>query len=116
VRHIGWAELEVLARQAIELSVPRGTWIWRPAPAVGSPVSKATSRLRQAARRMRGSRRSPALLSFLCGMARRGSNPDQNPTLRGRRLEWSTSILFGIETGRSRPRPGMFGCCWSCTA
>src|SRR6202050_2867236 len=61
------------------------------------------------------------------GMARR-SNPDQNPTLRGRRLamelqrrreatgmsreevarqlEWSTSTLFRIETGRSRPQPG----------
>jgi transcriptional regulator with XRE-family HTH domain len=60
-------------------------------------------------------------------MARR-SNPDQNPTLRGRRLaielqrrregtgmsreevarqlEWSTSTLFRIETGRSRPQPG----------
>src|SRR5689334_17815272 len=60
-------------------------------------------------------------------MARRG-NPDQNPTLRGRRLamelqrrreatgmsreevarrlEWSTSTLFRIETGRSRPQPG----------
>ena len=58
----------------------------------------------------------------------RGSNPDQNPTLRGRRLalellhrrestgmtreevarqlEWSTSTLFRIETGRSRPQPG----------
>lgn len=55
-------------------------------------------------------------------MARRG-NPDQNPTLRGRRLaielmrrrdaaglsreevarqlEWSTSTIFRIETGRS---------------
>lgn len=55
-------------------------------------------------------------------------NPDQNPTLRGRRLaielqrrregtgmsreevarqlEWSTSTLFRIETGRSRPQPG----------
>src|SRR5271169_4303765 len=61
-------------------------------------------------------------------MARRSSNPDQNPTLRGRRLamellrrreatgltreevarqrEWSTSTLFRIETGRSRPQPG----------
>src|SRR5215470_7783496 len=61
------------------------------------------------------------------GMARRG-NPDQNPTLRGRRLaaelqrrreatgmsreevarqlEWSTSTIFRIETGRSRPQPG----------
>src|ERR1700683_5077594 len=61
------------------------------------------------------------------GMARR-SNPDQNPTLRGRRLamelqrrreatgksreegarqlEWSTSKTFLIETGRSRPQPG----------
>ena len=60
-------------------------------------------------------------------MARR-SNPDQNPTLRGRRLamelqrrreatgmsreevarqlEWSTSTVFRIETGRSRPQPG----------
>jgi len=55
-------------------------------------------------------------------------NPDQNPTLRGRRLamelqrrreatgmsreevsrqlEWSTSTLFRIETGRNRPQPG----------
>ena len=61
-------------------------------------------------------------------MARRSSNPDQNPTLRGRRLamellrrreatgmtreevarqlEWSPSTLFRIETGRSRPQPG----------
>jgi transcriptional regulator with XRE-family HTH domain len=61
------------------------------------------------------------------GMARR-SNPEQNPTLRGRRLaaelqrrreatgmsreevarqlEWSTSTLFRIETGRNRPQPG----------
>jgi transcriptional regulator with XRE-family HTH domain len=61
------------------------------------------------------------------GMSQR-SNPDQNPTLRGRRLaielqqrrevtglsreevarqlEWSTSTLFRIETGRSRPQPG----------
>ncbi len=60
-------------------------------------------------------------------MARR-SNPDQNPTLRARRLaaelqrrreasgmsreevarqlEWSTSTLFRIETGRNRPQPG----------
>ncbi|HEY1915263.1 MAG TPA: helix-turn-helix transcriptional regulator [Streptosporangiaceae bacterium] len=60
-------------------------------------------------------------------MARSGT-PDQNPTLRGRRLalellhrreatglsreevarrlEWSTSTLFRIETGRSRPQPG----------
>jgi len=60
-------------------------------------------------------------------MARRG-DPGQNPTLRGRRLamelqrrreatgmsreevarqlEWSTSTLFLIETGRSRPQPG----------
>ena len=60
-------------------------------------------------------------------MAVRG-NPDQNPTVRGRRLamerqrrreatgrsreegarrlEWSTSTLFRIETGRSRPQPG----------
>ncbi|HLX50017.1 MAG TPA: helix-turn-helix transcriptional regulator [Streptosporangiaceae bacterium] len=60
-------------------------------------------------------------------MARRG-NQDQNPTLRGRRLalelmrrretsglsreevarrlEWSTSTIFRIETGRSRPQPG----------
>jgi transcriptional regulator with XRE-family HTH domain len=55
-------------------------------------------------------------------------NPEQNPTLRGRRLamelqrrreatgmsreevsrqlEWSTSTLFRIETGRNRPQPG----------
>jgi transcriptional regulator with XRE-family HTH domain len=61
------------------------------------------------------------------GMARR-SNPEQNPTLRARRLaaelqrrreatgmsreevarqlEWSTSTLFRIETGRNRPQPG----------
>jgi transcriptional regulator with XRE-family HTH domain len=60
-------------------------------------------------------------------MTARG-NPEQNPTLRGRRLamelqrrrdatgmsreevarqlEWSTSTLFRIETGRSRPQPG----------
>ena len=60
-------------------------------------------------------------------MAGRG-NPEQNPTLRGRRLamelqrrreatgmsreevsrqlEWSTSTLFRIETGRNRPQPG----------
>jgi transcriptional regulator with XRE-family HTH domain len=60
-------------------------------------------------------------------MVRRG-NPEQNPTLRGRRLamelqrrrettgmsreevarqlEWSTSTVFRIETGRSRPQPG----------
>jgi transcriptional regulator with XRE-family HTH domain len=60
-------------------------------------------------------------------MARR-SNPNQNPTLRARRLaaelqrrreatgmsreevarqlEWSTSTLFRIETGRNRPQPG----------
>ena len=60
-------------------------------------------------------------------MARRG-NPEQNPTLRARRLaaelqrrreatgmsreevarqlEWSTSTLFRIETGRNRPQPG----------
>jgi transcriptional regulator with XRE-family HTH domain len=60
-------------------------------------------------------------------MAQRG-NPEQNPTLRGRRLatellrrreatgmsreevarrlEWSTSTLFRIETGRNRPQPG----------
>src|SRR5215472_16906159 len=60
-------------------------------------------------------------------MARSG-NPDQNPTLRARRLalellrrreaagltreeaarqlEWSTSTIFRIETGRSRPQPG----------
>ena len=60
-------------------------------------------------------------------MARR-SNPEQNPTLRARRLaaelqrrreatgmsreevarqlEWSTSTLFRIETGRNRPQPG----------
>ena len=58
----------------------------------------------------------------------RRSDPGQNPTLRGRRLamellrrreatgmsreevarqlEWSTSTLFCIETGRSRPKPG----------
>jgi transcriptional regulator with XRE-family HTH domain len=58
----------------------------------------------------------------------RNSNPEQNPTLRGRRLavelmrrreasglsreeaarrlEWSTSTIFRIETGRSRPQPG----------
>jgi transcriptional regulator with XRE-family HTH domain len=58
----------------------------------------------------------------------RRSNPDQNPTLRARRLaaelqrrceatgmsreevarqlEWSTSTLFRIETGRNRPQPG----------
>jgi transcriptional regulator with XRE-family HTH domain len=58
----------------------------------------------------------------------RSSNPEQNPTLRGRRLalellrrreaaglsreeaarqlEWSTSTIFRIETGRSRPQPG----------
>ena len=58
---------------------------------------------------------------------RRGG-PGQNPTLRGRRLamelqrrreatgmsreevarqlEWSTSTLFRIETGQSRPQPG----------
>jgi len=61
------------------------------------------------------------------GMAR-SSNPEQNPTLRARRLalellrrreaagltreeaarqlEWSTSTIFRIETGRSRPQPG----------
>ncbi|HTV98770.1 MAG TPA: helix-turn-helix transcriptional regulator [Streptosporangiaceae bacterium] len=60
-------------------------------------------------------------------MARRNV-PDQSPTLRGRRLaaelmlrreatslsreevarrlEWSTSTVFRIETGRSRPQPG----------
>jgi transcriptional regulator with XRE-family HTH domain len=60
-------------------------------------------------------------------MASRG-NPEQNPTLRRRRLalellrrretagltreeaarqlEWSTSTIFRIETGRSRPQPG----------
>jgi transcriptional regulator with XRE-family HTH domain len=60
-------------------------------------------------------------------MARRG-DLGQNPTLRGRRramelqrrreatgmsreevarqLEWSTSTIFRIETGRSRPQPG----------
>src|SRR5690348_3915161 len=60
-------------------------------------------------------------------MVRRG-DPGQNPTLRGRRLamelqrrreatgmsreevarqlEWSTSTLFRIGTGRSRPQPG----------
>jgi len=60
-------------------------------------------------------------------MAGRG-NPEQNPTLRARRLalelmrrreasglsreeaarqlEWSTSTIFRIETGRSRPQPG----------
>jgi len=58
----------------------------------------------------------------------RSSNPDQNPTLRARRLalellrrreaagltreeaarqlEWSPSTIFRIETGRSRPQPG----------
>jgi transcriptional regulator with XRE-family HTH domain len=58
----------------------------------------------------------------------RHSNPEQNPTLRARRLavelmrrreasglsreeaarrlEWSTSTIFRIETGRSRPQPG----------
>src|SRR6516165_8133619 len=58
----------------------------------------------------------------------RSSNPEQNPTLRARRLalellrrreaagltreeaarqlEWSTSTIFRIETGRSRPQPG----------
>jgi transcriptional regulator with XRE-family HTH domain len=58
----------------------------------------------------------------------RPSNPEQNPTLRGRRLavelmrrreasglsreeaarrlEWSTSTIFRIETGRNRPQPG----------
>jgi transcriptional regulator with XRE-family HTH domain len=58
----------------------------------------------------------------------RSSSPDQNPTLRARRLalellrrreaagltreeaarqlEWSTSTIFRIETGRSRPQPG----------
>lgn len=58
----------------------------------------------------------------------RHSNPEQNPTLRGRRLavelmrrreasglsreeaarrlEWSTSTIFRIETGRNRPQPG----------
>jgi transcriptional regulator with XRE-family HTH domain len=58
----------------------------------------------------------------------RQSNPEQNPTLRGRRLavelmrrreasglsreeaarrlEWSTSTIFRIETGRNRPQPG----------
>src|SRR5215467_3558864 len=58
----------------------------------------------------------------------RSSIPDQNPTLLGRRLaveltryreaagfsreeaarqlEWSTSTIFRIETGRSRPQPG----------
>jgi transcriptional regulator with XRE-family HTH domain len=61
------------------------------------------------------------------GMAR-SSNSEQNPTLRARRLalellrrreaagltreeaarqlEWSTSTIFRIETGRSRPQPG----------
>jgi transcriptional regulator with XRE-family HTH domain len=60
-------------------------------------------------------------------MAQRG-NPEQNPTLRGRRLamellrrreatgmsreevarqlEWSASTIFRIETGRNRPQPG----------
>lgn len=60
-------------------------------------------------------------------MATRG-NPEQNPTLRARRLalellrrreasglsreeaakrlEWSTSTIFRIETGRTRPQPG----------
>ena len=67
-------------------------------------------------------------------MARRG-NPEQNPTLRGRRLamelqrrreatgmsrevvarqlEWSTSTVFRIETGRS---PATSGYCSSSTA
>jgi len=58
----------------------------------------------------------------------RNSSPEQNPTLRARRLalellrrreaagltreeaarqlEWSTSTIFRIETGRSRPQPG----------
>src|SRR5215831_11038014 len=58
----------------------------------------------------------------------RSSNTDQNPTLRARRLaiellrrreaaglsreevarqlEWSTSTVFRIETGRSHPQPG----------
>jgi transcriptional regulator with XRE-family HTH domain len=58
----------------------------------------------------------------------RQTNPDQNPTLRARRLaleltrrreasrltreevasqlEWSTSTIFRIETGRTRPQPG----------
>src|ERR1700735_492514 len=58
----------------------------------------------------------------------RHSTPDQNPPLRARRLaaelqrrreatgmsreevarqlEWSTSTIFRIETGRSRPQPG----------
>jgi transcriptional regulator with XRE-family HTH domain len=61
-------------------------------------------------------------------MARRSNPGSQNPTLRGRRLatelmrhreasglsreeaarqlEWSTSTIFRIETGRSRPQPG----------
>src|SRR5258707_15093362 len=61
-------------------------------------------------------------------MARGQANPEQNPTLRARRLaielmrhreasglsreeaahrlEWSTSTIFRIETGRSRPQPG----------
>jgi len=33
-----------------------------------------------------------------------------------RQLEWSTSTLFRIETGRSRPSLGTFGSFWSCTA
>jgi transcriptional regulator with XRE-family HTH domain len=63
-----------------------------------------------------------------CASTARRGDPGQNPTLRGRRLamellrrreatamsreevarqlEWSTSTLFRIETGRSRPQPG----------
>ena len=33
-----------------------------------------------------------------------------------RQLKWSTSTLFRIETGQSRPQPGTFGSFWSCTA
>ena len=33
-----------------------------------------------------------------------------------RQLEWSTSTIFCIETGRSRPSPGTFGPFLSCTA
>ncbi len=33
-----------------------------------------------------------------------------------RQLKWSTSTLFRIETGRSRPSLGTFGSFWSCTA
>ena len=33
-----------------------------------------------------------------------------------RQLEWSTSTIFRIETGGSRPSPGTFGPFSSCTA